>query len=124
MSPWQLLRLPWNHASSTDAYVTQVNFFVGQYDDLEDFINFPKPVTEKEAVHAIEAYLSTPLTKEFFDHGFDGFKDWTQFMSTENRNPIRGDLMGSNIFLEDLQKDGSVLQVFTGGTYCSPIAPS
>ena len=106
------------HPDGKNAYVTRINFFVGQYHDQEDHLDFPKPVTEKVAVYTVEAYLSTPLTKEFFERGFDGFGDWTEFnteiLSTENRQPIRGDLMGSNIYLEDLQKNGSTIEIFTG----------
>jgi hypothetical protein len=83
------------------ADIKSVTFFISRYGQYCHTLNFEKAVTEKEAIDAVEEYLSHTVTQEHFDSVKDdlfwGSRDepWTQYHN-------RGELLSDCKFLEDI----------------------
>jgi hypothetical protein len=52
--------------NTEDRSIRQVRFKISRYGAVEETIRFEQPATEREAVEAVEGFLSEPLTEEYY----------------------------------------------------------
>lgn len=82
--------------------VTSVSFPIGRYAISRGTLLFPQPVTEKEAVQAVEEHLSKPLTSGYLG-GLLDLEDLPQ--GNMRGEAIRGDCLGSTRILSAVVYD-------------------
>ncbi len=86
--------------------IKRIFFFISRYGEVEEIIEFPQPVSEFEAVKAVEAYLSQPLD----DAHYEKVKD-DLFVGVDSKEKAfkwyqtRGDCLGDCHFLESVRTD-------------------
>ena len=71
--------------TNDDHYITKVVFNISRYGKNVSSLSFPKKQTEDYAITQVEAYLSQPITRSYFD-------------------TIKGDLFNRDLKFEDLVK--------------------
>jgi hypothetical protein len=93
--------------SEDENCVFSVQFLVSRYGEHQCVLHFSKAVSEAQAIHATEAYLSLPMDKKHFntihDDLFLSDSRWTDFC-------YRGDALSDCKFLEAvyLSKNGQL----------------
>ena len=80
-------------------------------------IDFPLPTTEKLAIEAAQAFLSQPLTQEWWDTiRLDTFHEYTWEQAQAHDFKIRGHALTDCIFLESTELDDKGLLTFWVGS--------
>ena len=102
-----------------DKNVKSVTFEVCRYGSVDpDVIKFSSPVTEVDAIMAVEEYLSIPLRPEYFDLNhdiYDSFEEITHEINEEfHRDPVRGDLVNGAHFLEVIERNRGDITLICG----------
>ena len=85
--------------------ITNVEFAIGRYNNLYQFIEFNVLVSEKEAVEFVEKYLSEPMIKPYYDMLYekgDLFYENNPWEKAKEVMKIRGDALGNSIFIKDI----------------------
>jgi hypothetical protein len=101
-------------SNETSRDVRRVVFNIGRYGHLCKRIDFSSDVTESEAIHAVEIWLSEPLRwQEFVDlkNAVDLFACEDRILSEFN---CRGDALGDCRFLEVIGRNGSQITLSCG----------
>lgn len=92
--------------------VKSVTFAISRYDKYEMTIRFDyqNPKTEKETIEYVEAFLSQPLTEEWFNMVRDDTFHQYSWEEAKEYFKCRGDVLGDAKFLEDtyLSADGNM----------------
>lgn len=94
---------------TTKSCVRAVVFAVSRYAKYEHRIDFDEEeITEAAAIHAVEAYLSEPLTKEYYLRVRDDTFHRMTWNDAKEHFKYRGDVLTDYRFLEGvyLNKDG------------------
>lgn len=96
------------------AAVRNVTFNISRYGEHEHSITFDPPVTEKEAIIQVEAYLSEPLAEGYYaviqDDMFHGFT-WDE---AKEEFACRGDALTDARFLERTPITDGAMRIETG----------
>ena len=90
-----------------EPYINRVYFYINPTEQL--FIDLKYYMTEQEAITALELYLSSILTKEFWIEYTD--KPWTE--AVNKRYCIYGDILPSNIITTLDGYDDNSLEIST-----------
>lgn len=90
-----------------DAYIIRITFPISRYECYTMEKRFPSPVTEKEAIAAVEKYLSKPLEEGYYeqiksDLWFDPIPFEEVLNEFNGKETTRGDIMTDLKFLEDI----------------------
>ena len=95
--------------------IKKITFAVGRYGKHTHTITFVEKFTEEEAIEHVEAFLSKPLTDDYFNLLGDDF--FASDIERARKNcRIRGDCLGDAFFLEiidKLEEEGSY-EIVTG----------
>ena len=86
-----------------ESYITQVTFDISRYGAYQSSIKFIEPVTEEEAIEAVEKYLSTSVSKEYFDEIKDDIFNTDLIWDSPDFKQYykcKGDFLGDCKFLE------------------------
>ena len=87
----------------TNKYVKQITFDINRNRLYTHTLTFSNSVTQKIAVLAVENWLSEKLTEEYFNIIVkDKFKNNTNTFDMYRKDSIKGTLLGSCIFLEEI----------------------
>lgn len=87
--------------STTSCNVNLVKFEISRYGKFEESLTFDSPVSEKTAIEAVEAYLSEPLTKLYFENiKEDMFHNDLPWEEAKEYYQCRGDCLTDARFLE------------------------
>jgi len=99
----------------TKAIVRSVTFNISQFRKYTHEIAFPEPVTEKRAIEAVEAYLSQPLTKHYYERIKDDTFDEPEWDEVKEFFLCRGEALTDSLFLGRATIDANgQLRLFTG----------
>jgi len=82
--------------------VVAVNFDISYSKDHSHCLTFCPPVTEKVAVKTVEAFLSRPMTKEFFDLVEDGLFNKPTWEKAQQYLSCYGDCLGFRRFINEI----------------------
>ncbi len=96
--------------STSPCNVNSVKFNISRYGKFKETLTFNPAVSEKEAIEAVETYLSQPLTEEYFDRiKSDMFHDYLSWEKAQEDYYCRGDCLTDSKFLERVYlKDGEM----------------
>jgi hypothetical protein len=95
--------------------ITSVEFDISRYGEFTESIIFDSPVSEKKAIEIVEAYLSEPLTEEYFNKiKSDMFHDDLPWEDAKQTYHCRGDCLTDARFLEDVDVTDGVLTLLIG----------
>lgn len=101
--------------SLTPSNISKVRFDISRYGKFEDSLEFSPPVSEKVAIEAVEAYLSRPLTKDYFEKiKGDMFHDNLPWDEAKEDYKCRGDCLTDCKFLEAIYLNGGEMTFFIG----------
>ena len=83
-------------------YVEKITFAIDRFGNFTQTIKFSKKKTERKAISEIEAWLSRPITEEYFRKLENTFPYTDlRFSELDRRGYLtKGDLLGGCIFLE------------------------
>lgn len=86
--------------------VNDVTFNISRYGLYKFFIPFEEPQTVSDAIKVVEHFLSAPIDQEYFDIVKDDLFPGTKLKDLK----IRGDCLGTAIFIEDIifYEDGGI----------------
>lgn len=90
--------------------VKSVKFSISRYGKYEETIIFNAPVTQKDAIEAVEKYLSVPLTQEYYEKIQDDTFHEYPWETAKEFFKCRGAVMTDAIFLEGtkINSDGQL----------------
>jgi len=90
-----------------EKYIRNIAFNISRYGDHVEIISFKEPVTEKTAIEAAEAFLSKPVTEEYYEMVKEDLCDSeTPWEQAKHQYANRGALLTDCRFLESLDDDG------------------
>jgi hypothetical protein len=100
---------------TTTRNVYEVEFPITAYGEVVETARWKQPVTQAQAIAAVERYLSQPLTDAYFEtlrEQADLNMTWPE---AKKDFPRRADLLGGHVFLEsaDVDKNGK-MELITG----------
>jgi hypothetical protein len=101
---------------TTQSCVRAVVFAVSRYDKYEHRIVFDEEVTEAAAIHAVEAYLSKPLTKKYYNRVRDDTFHQMEWNDAKEHFEYRGDVLTDCRFLEAVSIDEDGMMSFSMGS--------
>jgi hypothetical protein len=94
--------------------VTSVTFYISRYATYDHTIAFDAPVTEAVAIEAVEAYLSEPITEEFYQQIKDDLFHQYEWKEAQKYFECRGDCLTDCRFLERTTVNMGNLKFFIG----------
>ena len=98
-----------------DHNINKAIFDISRYGKYQHSIDFDFPVTEKQAIKAVEKYLSKPLTEEYYNTIKDDmFCSIESYDDAETYYDCIGDCLSDCKFLEDTQIENGILTFFIG----------
>jgi hypothetical protein len=88
---------------SDNKYITEVTFAMDRYSLYYATLKFPNPKTEHQTIHHVERFLNKPISENYF-HNINKNNQYSFNFEhlKENHYSVRGDLLGSCIYLEEL----------------------
>ena len=94
--------------------VSEVRFDISRYGEKQRSLKFDSPVSENDAILAVEKYLSEPLTEEYYDMIKDDLFHGYSWDEAKACFTYRGDCLTDCIFLEKTEIIDGTLIFFCG----------
>lgn len=98
--------------------ITEITFDISRFSRYKDKLIFNEPVSEAEAVKAVESYLSEPITEHYFERVKDDLFHSVSILNfdelIENGFLKRGNLLTEAIFLEGIRYYNGNFSVING----------
>jgi hypothetical protein len=95
---------------NTQCNITSVRFDTNLHKNNQEIIVFTSAVTEQEAIHAVQVFLSQPVDKEYYLKNREDSLPWSE---AEHVFGCRGDLLNQFNYIVDTTFENGQLIITT-----------
>lgn len=101
--------------NTLEARCTDIRFDISRYGQYTHTIGFAIPISVRQAIKAVEEYLSEPLTQEYYDKIKDDlFCDGEEWEEAKKYFKCKGDCLTDCKFLEEILFDDTIAVICCG----------